>query len=234
MYKFITNKYRSAQELNNRYFRQTEDGIYLATPLAVYVICNKAKAYFGELVKQLDDENNRKYTSLCTTVKIDAEKTEKKHEKYAGKLQLVDIAYNKYIEEHPEEYNQIEVIDTGSDEDKVFLKGFQPTNIRVGLEEAIQAYWSAGEILKKYGKGGEEYENLPKYISKRSKEEFKEKHIKFKEQKRAELDIPPEEKLTVKKEQTYVTLKKGRHPAPTDDTGLENYYTEYVDYLKAC
>lgn len=219
--------------INDRYFTQRDDG-YKYTSFYEYKMASNAKTFFGELVKQLDDRDpatgKGKYSYDKEGDYIDYEATNANKGPYAQKLLLLDEKWNNYKQEHENEFNIQERIDN-SDSNELSISEFNP-DIKCSLEDAIQAYWCAGEILKKYdSKTGSEYDKLPKISALVSKEEFKEKHNNIKNQYRQELNIPEDDEFKVTYHDVKPRIKGGRHPEPSDDTYFEEYSKEFTKFL---
>lgn len=222
----------SKGRINERYFVEGDSG-YEYTDFYKYKMANAAKSFFSNLVITLDERDPNtgkgKYTYDKEGDYIDYEATKKEKGPYAEKFLLLDEKWQQYKEEHENEFDVQERIDN-TDSEEIQMSEFNP-QVVCSLEEAIEAYWCAGELLKKYGKGEDGYDTLPKLTAMVSKAEFKDKHTNIQSQYRKELGIPEEDTFKVYMHEIRPRMKGGRHPEPTDDSKFEEYSNEFAEFL---
>lgn len=224
--------YRHLDNINidrvpEEYFIPDEDGVKYS-PLYIYKMASEAEKYFKAKVLELDTEGI--YTNEKTTLKIDWKATNENKADYEKQFEELDQFWEEYMDNHPDEFNEIEVVDAFDEEG--ILAHFH-ADLSLSLEDAWQGYITAGALKKQYGAGGEYNDQMPKYISRRSKADFRQEHKEIKNRKREELGIPAEEDLQVKIEQTTKGIKGGGGSKRViqDPTILEDYSREFTEYL---
>ena len=195
------------------------------TPFYYYRLYTTAKEYFKNKILELDTDS--KYTTETTREVIDKKATWSNTSKYSDMIEFLDEKWTKYIHEHLDEFNEITVTDSSDEFTQTHNKFHFDRNI--SLQEAVIGYCICNSYLKESDK-----DILPKFISYRSKDEFKEKHQNIKKGWREENGIPQTEELTVKKVETRKQIKrfsKSNTPDISNDDIIKEYSDGYLAYL---
>ena len=232
LYKQVINDKIDPLRLNSRYFTLSDDG-FKYTEFFRYKLANAAKAYFSDLVLRMDSRDSEtgkgKYTYEKEGDFIDYDAVARNKGPYADKFIILNEKWEEYKNTHQEEFDEQERI-ANTDSEEINISSFKPY-IPCSLDEAIQGYWCATELLKKYGKDGECYDMLPKYKSLISKKEFKDKHNLMKERFRKELGIPEEDSFKETLHEIRPRMKGGKHSAASDDTKFEEFTNEFAQFI---
>lgn len=232
LYKPLKISVHEHRDLDKKYFTLTDEG-YKYSDFYIYTVASYAKSFFKDRILALDnDEDNLQFSTLITKTIKDEEATEQNNAKYAEKFRIIDEKWQQYKENHLDEFNENERINSADDTREMIKNYFVPV-MSVSLLEAVQGYLCANEILKKYGKGTDEYERLPKYTYLSSKSEFKQKHTNFRNDLRQRIGIPDAEELTVMKTETVHQLKrfKKAESVINSDEQLEEYSNQLTEFL---
>lgn len=213
--------------LDERYFEEKEDGIYLK-PIAIYIILKDAQNYFKKLVFQLD--SSFQYHSEKEKEVEDIKAKEEAKSKYQKQFDEMDKLWQEYKNTHKDEFQEQYNIDRQMDEDTRENFSRMTPDINFSLQDAIQGYKCSGELLKQYGKGTDEYNALPKYVSMVSKSDFKDSHKKFREELYKKVGLPSIDNFIFKKVETRPTISVRKVKAE-DYSPLEQFAEEYAQFL---
>lgn len=206
-----------------KFFIPKEEYLTL-TPLGEYKALKGAVDFFKELILKLDEE--QKYTTLVTKEKINQEIYKERSAEYTDQLRYLEELYEEYRKAHLDEYNEIIMIN--NTDNTVTSKGII-VDYNFTLDDAWFGYQFCNKELKKYGKGEEGYELLPKAVQYRSKDEFKEQHAQYKAELRKKLLIPDEDTFV---EKEVVTSKQIKRAKKADvEAATEEEYNIYLKFF---
>ena len=147
----------------------------------------------------------------------------------------MDKKYAEYRDTHPDEFQEVVMVETGGEDEARFVAGFNP-NMNLSLQEALAGFVAASELVDKYGKGSDAYNTLPRtkpFL--RVKPEFQVQHKAMKESWYAECGLPaPEtfEKTIVKPNYSFrgAEIKKKMAGMGNEEL-VKNFTTDFVTYL---
>lgn len=193
---------RKDSEVLDVYFTLV-DGELLANKFGEYKLLKAANSFFRGI---LINGGLTEYTVEKSVKRVDTEETSKLRAPFAEQLKTFDTLWKEYKEAHlQEEFKELYVIDS----DRVLtLDNIPNLDINFSLAEAWEGYLYTYQELKRFSKGSIEYEELPKYIQWRSKNEFKEKHNQVKAKFREKLGLPEEDELKVEVSEMEITIKR--------------------------
>lgn len=205
-----------------------DEGIIKYANFYKYKMASQAEKFFKSKVLELDSEGL--YTNEKVKSVVDLKATKEKQGKYANTYKMIDDEWLNYMDEHPDEFNEIEMVDSF---DGDIALGFAP-QIKLTLEEAWQGYLTASALKKLYGSGGELNDLMPKVITRRSKKEFADKHRNLKSMQYINLGVPEPKTLEVRTQETVKGIKGGRgsYRTITNPEILQTYSEEFTEYLK--
>jgi len=218
---------------NSRYFTEADEG-YSYTDFYKYKMARSAAEYFKALVFKLDNrstDGKGLYSYDKEDDYIDQEATSKNRGPYADKFLLFEEQWQAYKKQNlDQEFKPQESIEN-TDSEELGLSEFNPS-ISCSLDEAIQAYYCASEILARYDKKkGDRYDSLPKSTKYVSKDEYKEKHEIFRKQLREKLGLPEDDTFKVYKHEIRPRMKPGKRPEATDDSKFQEYSKEFTKFI---
>lgn len=228
-YNFLYKHIDFNGELNEKYFIRTDDG-YRLSPFFIYKLASNAKEYFKQKILSMDsDPNNAKYTTWVTKEVVDYAATGKNKAPYADSFRFIDEKWAEYQDAHPDEFDYNERIDSNDELSECVSKHFTP-EMSCSLQDAVQGYLCANDILKQYGKGTDNYDQLPKLSYRMSKAEFKDKHAAFKANLRMKIGIPEDVELTVKTTKSSHQMK--RFTKANSVINSTDAFEEYMEEFK--
>ena len=225
----------NGSNIDPRYFIDNEDGTYSATPLLKYKVGSNAQKYFKKMIEKLDTDNKYfKYVQKGPAEKEvkDNYQINKLREKYAKEFELIDKRFKEYQDAHPDEFEMVEAINVGSHDENKFTSAFRP-DINISLSEALNGYLAASELVDKYGKDSDNFDNIPTHSYLQAKRDFWEAHRKLKESWYEEYGIPAPEIFDIKKMKPNVRFSSKAVTADgqPDEELLKNYALGFCEYL---
>lgn len=202
---------------------QLEDEMLKTTPFGEYKILSAAKDFFKAFI--LENDSDFLYTTETTKTVVDEEATRENKAEFKDSYEKFDLLWAKYKENHADEFKELLAIDN----DKNLSLKRVNVSINFSLAEAWDGYQFANRELKRFGKGADEYDLLPKYVQLRSKEEFADLHKAVREELRIKLGLPEDSEVTVKVERTQKMIKRAKASDVGSEEPVREFAVEFVN-----
>lgn len=237
-FKFLDQPMKlTGDYIEDRYFMDNEDGTYSATGMFKYMVGRDAQKYFRRVIEKLDDQHLYNKLSAKNPEKevLDSWANEQEREKYKEQFEKLNKKYAEYRDAHPDEFQEVVMIDTGGEDEARFVAAFNP-DMNLSLQEAIAGYVAASELVKKYGKDTDNYDNLPRtkpFLKVRP--EFQAQHKAMKESWYKEFGLPDpshfEQRMTKPNYSFRGADINKKFAGQGDEELVENFTKDYVTYL---
>ncbi len=222
------------ENIDLRYFTEDEGGLYKATPYLKYVVGRDSQKFFKKMIEKLDDQHQ--YFTLVEKNPqkeiLDVWENNVMKEKYKENFEKLNKKYKEYQDSHPDEFMEVSTLDIGGEDEARFVAGFRPDMV-LSLNDAINGYLAASDLVAKYGKDTDNYDSLSRYTYLRVKPEFQEAHKKMKESWYAEFGIPDADNFEKKKVVDNYRFNSARvkKAGVGDDSLVEEFANGLFGYL---
>lgn len=193
-----TKKFQLTGNIDDRYFKQNDDGTYSATPLFIYNVARDVANDIKSIIIHSDDPAYVNHTNNDGKG-YDENDSWAKHEhdaawnvKYKDQIEAVNKKWKEYREAHPDEFDQnAPTVATGDIPTTRFFSAYHPDFSGLSNAELMSMYKEALELGKRFDNKGDLRENLPlRPGNYRSKQEFDKEHKRIKKEIEMEVGLP--------------------------------------------
>ena len=225
-----------AENINNLYFQENEDGSYTPTATLIHNILRDSLNYYKDLIFQLDTEckyHTEKLAEFKDTWK-EKQINDQRELKYGEQLKELEKRKRKWREENPDKCDTRSGGPNLGDKDEMrFFAGYSP-DIKPTLNQAVSLY----KYLKEFDNDNgdtikEEIPQKPEVLLVKSdfKQEYKELCDKWME----ELGIPMETEEIGTVTRTKYTINQLRNAnmkqVVSSDKGLDDYIDGLINFI---
>lgn len=240
-----TKKFNLTGNIDERYFKQNEDGTYSATPLFIHNVARDVANDIKAIIISSDDPNYVTHSNNKGNG-YDVVDTWAKHEhdaawqtKYKNEIAEETKLWKEYQKSHPDEFDQNRpTIATGDIPTTRFFSAYHPDFNGMSNAELMAMYKEATELSKKYGDDDELRGTLPQRPGNLlSKPEFKDEHRKIRENIRKKVGLPEDTYVapTIHKDDRASLIRSNskvfKAIANADGTMFEEYVNGLVTHI---